>query len=386
MNLLYRPLALAALFGHSMIFVAHAQTRGYVETDLVVNRQTGGVPSIVDSNGILHVAKFADPNLVNPWGIAESSTSAFWVANAGTGTATLYNSEGKPQTLVVSIPDAGNPLGNGGIPTGAVFNPLTGDAFPLSGVDRNGDFIKAPAVFLFVTKDGSVLGWNPKVNPPGFDPAKVGTYATVVTNTGGAYTGLAIATDAAGTTRLYAANFKGGTVDVFDTSFGLVSSGSMFVDPSLPAGYAPFNVAPITVNGKTRMFVTYTTQDLTKITGQGHGFVNTFDLDGSAPRRFSQHGQLVSPWAVVLTPKGFGELGGTLWIGNFGNGQINAFDPMTGELINKVRGPDGKAVVIDKLWTLRFGNGVSGGSANSLFFTAGVNGEQDGLFGSLDPQ
>jgi uncharacterized protein (TIGR03118 family) len=386
----YAPLALAALIGFSSLHTAQAQTGRYVETDLVVNKQSGTTPTLVDSNGITHVAKFFDANLRNPWGLTESATSAFWIADGGAGLATLYNTAGAPQPLIVSIPNAANPFGTDGIPTGAVFNsvPVPKGAFMLSGVNGDGLPTTASAVFIFATKDGNILGWNPGVNPVGFDKARAGKYAVLAVNKSAtaAYTGLALATDADGTTRLYAANFRAGTIDVFDTNFKQVDASYAFADPYLPRGYAPFNVAIVDVNRETRLFVTYALQDLTKLAGQGRGIVNSFDLEGSTQRRFAQHGQLNAPWGIVVTPAGFGELGGALWIGNFGDGRINAYDPTTGAFMNKVRTPDGKAVVIDGLWSLRFGNGGNGGSADTLYFTAGPNGETDGLFGSLDPQ
>jgi uncharacterized protein (TIGR03118 family) len=114
--------------------------------------------------------------------------------------------------------------------------------------------------------------------------------------------------------------------------------------------------------------------------------VDVFDLDGNQRQRFAQHDQLNSPWGVALAPTGFGELGGALWIGNFGNGAINAFDPDSGKFLSKVRDPKGKAILIDGLWTITFGsNNGNGGAANTLYFTAGPNGETDGLFGSLNP-
>jgi uncharacterized protein (TIGR03118 family) len=367
-----------------------AQPRGYVETDLVVSQKVGNVPKLTDSKGFVHVAKSFDANLVNPWGIAESATSAFWVADAGAGVSTLYNTAGDPQTLIVSIPSPATPLDQKGTPSGSVFNsvPAAQGAFKLSGVNAVGDPVSLPAVFLFATKDGTILGWNPNVNPPGFDPAKAGKYAIMAVNNSSkaAYTGLALVTDANGVSRLYAANFGGGTVDVFDTSFQQVYSVNAFNDPSLPRGFAPFNVAPITIAGNTRLFVTYANQDLTRLFNQAQGFVNSFRLDGTDPLRFAQRGQLSAPWAVVLMPAEFGELGGTLWIGNFGNGQINAYDPATGHFAGKVRGPNGRALVIDGLWSLKFGNGGNGGAANKLYFTAGPNGEKDGIFGSLEPQ
>jgi uncharacterized protein (TIGR03118 family) len=399
MKKLHRPFALAAMTGFYLTSIAHAQYgsrddkelhRGYVETDLVVNRQIAGVPTLLDSNGITHVARFFDANLINPWGIAESGTSAFWVSEGGSGISTLYNTAGAPQPLIVSIPTPSNPLGNSATPTGAVFNnvPAVQHAFTLSGVSSTGTPVTASAVFLFATKEGTIVGWNPGVNPIGFDPAKAGKYAIVAVDNSAtaAYTGLAIATAADGSTHLYAANFRAGTVDVFDAAFRKVSAPDAFVDPYLPRGYAPFNVAAITRQGVTQMFVTYAIQDLNRIFGEGHGIVNAFNLDGNQFRRFALHGQLNAPWGIVQTPEGFGELGGSLWIGNFGDGRINAYDLRTGEFVNKVRTSDGKAVMIDRLWAIHFGNGGNGGSMNTLYFTAGPNDERDGLFGSLDPQ
>ena len=384
---LFRPLALTALIGSSM-FIARAQPGKYGETDLVVNKQVNGIPTLVDSNGITHIAKFFDPNLRNPWGIAESSTSAFWVANGGAGVATLYNTAGQPQSLIVSIPGPGNPLGNDGIPDGALFNPLPAaqHAFQVTGIKIDGTPITAPAVFLFATKNGTIVGWNPVVNPVGFDPAKAGKYGiTAITTPGAVYTGLAMATDASGVTRLYAADFIGGKIDVFDTNFRPMNSAG-FTDPYLPRGYAPFNIAAIETNGATRMFVTYAINDLSNIFGQGHGVVNTFALDGTQATRFAQHGQLDAPWAVVITPRTFGDFGGNIWIGNFGGGNINAYDPTTGEFVGKVRDADGKAIAIDGLWMLKFGNGSNGGDLDKLYFTASPNGETDGIFGFIVPK
>jgi len=392
MNKLHRPLALAALIGFSFPFITPAQTGGYAETDLVVNKKVGAVPTLVDSHGVTHIAQFFDPNLVNPWGIGESSGSPFWISDNNAGESTLYDTTGTPQGLVVSIPSLADLLGTGGAPTGVVFNTARGQgAFMISGVDGSGKPTTAPAFFLFATEDGTILGWNPNVNPLGFDPLKAGTYATLVVNNspGAVYKGLAIATDTDGTTRLYATNFRAGTVDVFGTSFQPIVSVNAFVDPNLPLGYAPFNIVPVSMNGTTRMFVTYAVQDANKhddVAGQSHGIVNRFHLDGSVPQRFAQHGQFNSPWGGARAPAGFGALGGSLWIGNFRDGHINAYDPTTGEFIDKVRDSHGQALVIDGLWSLKVGNGGNGGLANTIYFTAGTNGEQDGLFGSLAPQ
>jgi uncharacterized protein (TIGR03118 family) len=380
----------AGLFSVCSLIMMNAKTDGYIETDLVVNHKVGTVPTLVDGNGITHIAKFFDPNLVNPWGVGESATSPFWISDNGASVSTLYNTAGTPQSLVVSIPSPGHPLEATGTPTGLVSNIASKQgAFKISGVTSTNAPVTAPAAFLFATEDGTILGWNPTVNPVGFDPAKAGKYAIIAANPPGAqYKGLAIATDTNSTTRLYATNFAAGTIDVFDTSFGLVPSIPAFLDPDLPRGYAPFNIVPITMNGTTRMFVTYAVrnpQTGDDVAGESHGIVDTFHLDGSVPQRFAQHGQLNSPWGVALAPSSFGRLRGALLIGNFGNGHIDAYDPTTGEFIDKVRNSHGQAIVIDGLWTIMFGNGGNGGSPNTLYFTAGPNEEADGLFGSLNP-
>ena len=396
MSNLRRLVVLVVLIGISLFgAMASGAGTGYVETDLVVNKQVSGVPTLTDSNGIVHVASFFDENLVNPWGVGESGSSPFWVSDNGAGVSSLHNTSGQPRALVVSIPAPGDPLGASGAPTGLVFNTAQAQmAFQITGVTSANAPITAPAVFLFAAEDGTILGWNPGVNPPDFDPAKAGTYAIIAKDNSASsavYKGLAIATDASGDVFLYATNFRAGTVEVYDGSFNRPDSlpSDAFTDPRLPGGYAPFNVVPITINGATELFVTFAIQNAEKkddVAGQGHGIVDTFDLSGNMLARFAQHGQLNSPWGVALAPASFGAFGGDLLIGNFGNGHINAFNPTTGEFLDKVRNPHGQAIVIDGLWTVRFGNGGNGGDRETLYFTAGPNGESDGLFGSLTPE
>ncbi len=182
---------------------------------------------------------------LNPWGISESPASPFWVSDNGAGLSTLYNTAGMTQSLVVSIPSPSDPLGNSGTPTGTVFNPTSSflnPGFMLSGFTKLNVATTAPAIFLFATEDGTIVGWNPGVNPSGFDPAKAGTYGIIaVTTPGAVYKGLTLATDAAGA-HLYATNFRAGTVDVFDTTFKPVNASGAFEDSDLPDGYAPFNI------------------------------------------------------------------------------------------------------------------------------------------------
>jgi uncharacterized protein (TIGR03118 family) len=360
---------------------------GFIETDLVANK----IP-LTDSNSVVHQALNADPNLLNPWGLVTSGTSPFWVADNGAGVSTLYNTAGTPRSLIVSIPAPGDPLGTSGAPTGVVFNiaftTSSPPTFPITGVTSTNQPITASARFIFATEDGTIVGWNPAVNPPGFDASKVGTYGIIAVNSqpnvgGAVYKGLAIATNA-GATFLYVTNFRTGTVEMYDTAFNRVLPDA-FADPKLPRGYAPFNIVPI----GGRLVVTFAVQNAAKhddVAGMSHGIVDTFDLSGGTLQRLVQHGQLNSPWGVALAPAGFGALAGSLLIGNFGNGHIDAYNPTTGEFIDKMRNPNGQAIVIDGLWSLRAGDGnLNGGAANAVYFTAGPNGEKDGLFGVITP-
>ncbi len=389
--------AVAAAFSVA-VGTAQSGRTGFVETDLVVNRQVNGVPTLTDGNGVVHLAQFFDANLVNPWGLTASPTSPFWVSDNGAGVSTLHNTAGAPQSLVVSIPAPGDPLGSGGTPTDTVFNIALGQqAFMISGVTSAGAATSAPAVFLFSTEDGTIVGWNPGVNPVGFDPAKVGSDGIIAVNhstqptptSGAVYKGLAIATNpSSGETLLYATNFRAGTVEVFNSSFTPTGAADAFTDPKLPKGYAPFNIAALPMNGALGLLVTYAKQDAAKhddVAGQGHGIVDTYDMSGQVAIRSAQHGQLDSPWGIAIAPTTFGAIAGDILIGNFGNGHVNVFAP-DGTFVEKLRDAHGQAIVIDGLWALRVGNGGNGGDPGAVYFTAGPNGEQDGLFGRLNAQ
>jgi uncharacterized protein (TIGR03118 family) len=311
------------------------------------------VPLVSDQPG---VAPNTDPNLVNAWGLTSGPTTPWWVADNGTDKSTLYRgSDGQPQALVVDVHNA---------PTGTVFNPTTGFALPTGGAAR----------FLFDTEEGKVLGWNPAQ----------GTTAVVVAdlNDDAIYKGLAIAATSAGP-RLYAADFHNAKVDVFDGSFTPVDGG--FVDPSLPSGYAPFGIQTI----GDRVFVTYAQQDADaedEVAGQGRGFVDAYDLAGNLVERVAQHGQLNAPWGLALAPSSFGRFAGDLLVGNFGDGQINAYAELgNGHFAHRgeLRDSSGKSLSIDGLWALQFGQGGNNGPAGTLFFTAGPDDENHGLFGQI---
>ena len=410
--------ALGALFVASWMGTAGADKKGgYVETDLVVGGPDANqaTKTLKDANGITHTANFFDKNLVNSWGLVGTATgSPFWISDNGVGLSTLYSvnpsssspPQGQPSlTRVVSIPPPGDTSATFGSPTGVVFNttstsPAAQQEFKITGFLFTSSCSKttATATFLFATEDGTIVGWNSNLYPTlvlcqAATTAGTNNNGIIQINNsamgkGAVYKGLAIATDGTGATFLYVTNFRAGTVEKYDGGFNLVDT---FTDPKLPRHYAPFNVVPIKLNGSMvpKLFVTFAVQNAARhddVAGQGHGIVDTFDLTGNMLQRFAQHGQLDSPWGVALTPANFGELSGTLWIGNFGNGQINAYHPDSGKFISKVRDSKGKSIVIDGLWAITFGSGLlNGGSSNTLYFTAGPNGETDGLFGSLNP-
>ena len=325
-------------------------------------------------------APVLDPNLVNPIGITASAGSPDWVANNGPGVATLYDTLGQRQTLVVSIPSPGNPNG-GAAPTGDVFNiALANSAFQITdGVHS------APAVFMFATTGGTIVGWNPGVDPTGkFDgPNGVSTLGAIGVNksaAGADYRGLAIANDGV-TTHLYAANFGQGTVDVFDQHFAPATlRPGAFTDPNLPAGFVPFNVQTL----GNHVFVTYAQKN-----GTGGGVIDSFNLDGTFVARVAANGPtgpLDAPWGLAIAPGSFGSLAGMLLVANHGNGIIDVFDPAaTNALLAELADPAERRFEIDGLWGLEVGNGTNGGAANSVLFTAGLNGGHDGLFGTLTP-
>src|SRR5439155_25783211 len=158
-----------------------------------------------------------------------------------------------------------------------------------------------------------------------------------------------------------------------------------FTDPDLPNGYAPFNVQVL----GSKVYVSFAKQDKDKhddVAGKGHGFVDSFNLDGSGETRLVSRGALNSPWGLALAPASFGTLAGALLVGNFGNGRIHAYNATTGTFLDTLKDPDGEPIQIDGLWALKVGTGSgNGGDANKVYFTAGLDGERHGLFGSLAP-
>ena len=321
------------------------------------------------------MALVTDPKLINPWGIATNPTGgAFWVSDNGTGVTSLYQGDVGGSAFIAT---AGLPSVTGlGSPTGQVFNGTT-DFVVSSGASSG------PAVFLFASEDGSITAWNPSVPIP----APSTKAQVVVPASTAVFKGIAIANNSIGSKTgnfLYAADFHGGVIDVFDKNFQLTTLGSSFTDPALPTGFAPFNVQNL--GGK--LYVAYAKQDAAKhddTAGAGNGIVDVFDTSGKLLQRLVTGGSLNSPWGVALAPVGFGPFGGDLLVGNFGDGRVNAFDPSTGSLVGALRNATGNPLTIDGLWGMTFGNGVTAGDKSTLYFAAGPGGEAHGLFGSIKP-
>jgi uncharacterized protein (TIGR03118 family) len=314
------------------------------------------------------VARHTDPNLVNPWGIVTSKNGSIQVANNGTGTSTAYfgNGDSFPNgttPLVISIPGPGG-VGSGK-PTGLVLNKTNGF------VIRKGN-VSAPATYLFATEDGTIAGWNKSVDP---------THAIIVIDNSASkaiYKGLAIGSSH-GRDFIYATNFHDNRVEMYDRNFRLVK---VFTDPNVPSDFAPFGIRKI--HGK--LYVTFAKQDADKeddVPGQGNGFVDVFSTNGDFIERLISRGELNSPWGLALAPEGFGKFEFALLVGNFGNGRINAFDIESGKFLGTLRDFDANPLVIEGLWALTFGNGTDDQSRTSLFFAAGIDDENHGLFGKI---
>jgi uncharacterized protein (TIGR03118 family) len=352
---------LAAVATAGMVFAAPAVGDSHVRQNGIGHYAQRNLVS--DQAG---VAELRDPSLVNAWGLTFGPTTPAWVADNGADVSTLYSGAvgSTPVTkvpLTVSIPN--------GAPTGAVFN--DGMGFVVHSGASSGS-----ARFLFSSEAGTISGWSMAVPPPA--PSMQAQVAVDVP--GAIFKGLAIADTAAGK-QIYATDFHHDAVLVWDENFAPVKQPGAFRDPRIPNGYAPFGIQA--VGGD--IVVTYAKQDADAeddVAGPGHGFVDIYDTAGTLLRRFASRGPLDSPWGIALARQGFGVASGALLIGNFGDGRINAYDPVSGRFLGALRGDHGRPLVIDGLWALQFGNGVIG-TPQTLLFTAGPDDEAHGLFGEL---
>jgi len=284
-----------------------------------------------------------DPNLVNAWGIAIGPTGAFWISAAETELSVIYDDEGNTLRKPVTME---------GDPTGQVFNGTTGFVIPNDGAAR----------FIFATEYGTITAWRSgDVAPTMVDRAAMGA----------SYTGIEIANDGTGNF-IYLADNGNGKVDVFDENWNLVSD-KPFADPSVSPGAKPFNIQMINGN----LYVTYTSPAM-------GGFVNIFDTRGNFLKRFATGGGLNAPWGITQTPAEFG-LDQAILVGNFGDGHINIFTQY-GQSKGQLMDEDGMAITIEGLWALEFTPGALAGTADpDLYFTAGPDDEEHGIFGEIEP-
>ena len=331
---------------------------------------SGGTSAIVTQHNLVSdgfvAADHTDANLKNPWGVAFGPGGALWVSDNNSGLATLYDGTGSPQSLVVTVPGGGGGTAN---PTGQVFN--VGSGFNV----HEGNGAAAPAKFIFVSEDGSISGWNPNVDA---------THAvlTVDNSAGGAvYKGAALA-QVNGKTELFVTNFNASTVEVYDDTFTRVSLPRGFQDRSIPKGFAPFNVQNI----GGLLYVTYAKQNAEKhddVGGAGAGYVDVFSAKGKL-RGHLQHGNFMnSPWGVATVPASWGKLAGDILVGQFKSGNVAIFNRHSGHFVGFVADSTNAPIQIDGLWAITPGSGSATSSTESIFFTAGVNDEKDGLLGSL---
>ena len=328
------------------------QQIGYKQTVVVSDRGGSAIRS--------------DQNLKNGWGIAFNPQGFVWVSDAGSQKSTLYDGNGTPQSLVVSIPAGVNgPAG----PTGIVFSGASN--FPLTQNNLSGT-----SAFIFATLAGTIAAWSPTVI--------MNSAVTVYDDgSGGAeYTGLAMGNDN-GASRIYAADFHNNKIDVFDSQFQKVSMSGRFVDPALPAGFAPFGIQAI----GNDIFVAYAKQDSSAraaVHAAGQGLIDVYDGSGTLKKRLVTGGNLNAPWGIALAPANFGPFSNKLLIGNFGDGMIHAYDPQSGAEAGALMQKNGTPILIPGLWGIAFGNGLNAQPSNTLFFAAGPNQGLNGEYGRLD--
>ncbi|MDR3406572.1 MAG: TIGR03118 family protein [Chthoniobacter sp.] len=410
MNLtkLFLPLAGTILTAATVSAQKPSLDLGYFQTNLVANKAEYH-PQIIDEQ------------MLDGWGIALRPPGAgghIWISNAASGTSSEF---------IGDVP--GNPLHQDGLKvvkldtpgwtdhgyafvTGQVYNSasdLPGQPveFPVSGPADNlkttppesvKDGYSGSAKFVFVTEDGCINAWSAntavamKAAPVIIDYSKTSQWMPNHANcvfTGAALTNNAADSDAfkkASGNHLFAADIRNNVIRVFDNRWKDVTDSFHFQTPASIGGLHPFNIVDLSGH----LFVAYAEFDPNSDEGQeqfagaGHGHIVEYDEDGTLVKDFySGHGVLNLPWGMAIAPAAFGVYSNDLLVANFGDGTISAFDLETGDFLGYLRTPDSKIISIDGIWGLAFGNGVSLGEATSLYFTAGPNNEQDGLFGRL---
>ncbi|HEX2851595.1 MAG TPA: TIGR03118 family protein [Opitutaceae bacterium] len=385
--------------------IGYAESRNnlYTQKILVANR-----PGLADGALI-------DQHLINPWGIALRPPGAgghIWISNAGNASTSTFvgDANGVPlhqDGLKLVALDGPLVSYEDGVPnvTGQVYNiasdfpdqplefPVKGPASNLAKTSPTSlGVITGPAKFVFVTTDGTINAWRSSTSASmdsavivkdysEHGPDQIRTLRSLP-----AFTGVAMSANAKGNNRLYVADFQNRTIRVLDNHWVDITEKVPFARPAgLPANYSPFNIQLL----EGRLYVAFAALDVnaeepaTDVPGAGVGRIVAYDLDGKIIQDFGKSELLNSPWGVAIAPKNFGPFSGTLLVGNFGDGTMVAYDLATGKALDYLREASGEPIAIDGLWGIAFGNGVSLGDSDSLYFAAGPNLEQDGIFGRV---
>ena len=310
-------------------------------------------PLVADQRG---KAPIVDPALVNAWGVAVDDEGLFWIADNGTGKITIVDRDGKPSTGEYRSDQFD--LGGG-------IDGIVGAKDAKLKVRAHGEC--GGADFLVASEGGTIQAINGDLEPHTGIPFADRSSEHAI------FKGVAI-TEVAGATRVLAADFHNARVDVFDGEGKLVSCDPakhpMFVDPNLPAGFAPFDVVVL----GDRVLVAYAMQDAEahdEVDGPGLGAISEFDAAGAFVRRLTTGGVLNAPWAIT-------EQRGALVVGNFGDGRITLFDETTGRPVAQLVDTTGAPLAVDGLW------GIAAMGDHELFFASGPDSEAHGLFGRID--
>ena len=310
-------------------------------------------PMVSDTAGF--GATVIDTNLKNPWGMVNAPSSKFFVSNNHASGIGEYDPATGAHAAEFAIPGT-----KGTNPTGIVYN-SDATSFVIAG--------SGSSTYIFASEDGIIWGLS---------NTSLGVSIGIDESATSSFKGIALGSRN-GSPALYAANFKNGSLDLFDNHFARVGqfgdtiSGASAI-PGGATGFAPFNATVL--NGT--LYVTYAKQkgDGDDLAGPGFGYIDIFNADGTFQKRFASQGALNSPWGIAIAPDGFGDQKGKLLVGNFGDGKINVYDPSNGNYIGPLKDAAGAAITISGLWSLYVSNGV-------LYYTAGPSTENHGVLGKI---
>src|SRR6266702_2355783 len=331
---------------------ANGQSVAYRQTDLTSN--------------VTDLAHNVTPDLRNPWGIGFLSGQPFFIANNESGRVTSHDATGLSVGFrSFTIPNA----------AGTGFEHPTGII-----ADQNSSFGGTSFVqpFIVVTEEGSIFAWGPDSHGNFLQQATLERRRASAV-----YTGVAILNSAVAQPTLAVVDFNGGFIDTFLPGFTAGALPGAFIDPTLPAGFAPFGIQVI----GNQVFVTYALQDAAKhdpVPGAGNGVVSIFDVAGNFVKRFATGGALNAPSGIVKASANFGPFSNDILIANAGDGTITAFDPANGHFVGVLLHGDGAEITDAGLHGLTF-RGDGFGDPNTLYFTSQVNKVTQGLFGAITP-